>query len=222
MSKKRPIDIWREKLDYLREQEAIAADPSQKFQLQKQIEEAKAKMAQLDSEEKESGQSLAELLSQFLKGHIAEKQHPQQPPADILLHRPEALVGTPLISHNIPMGPQGLGISIVTPGTLKYAQGQTVQIVIGFTFINGAPLLAHPQEFQFRNPYGQVATGTNPFVVPSQIYDLHNFSALIPYYAFNMQPTNRQVRVDLLLTSYIFVNGLVITQSPSTPFFFFW
>ena len=36
--------IWREKLDYLRVQEAICSDPAQKFTLQKQIEEAEAKL----------------------------------------------------------------------------------------------------------------------------------------------------------------------------------
>ena len=43
MSEKRPIDIWREKLNYLRTQEAIVADPSQKFQLQKQIKRQRRK-----------------------------------------------------------------------------------------------------------------------------------------------------------------------------------
>ena len=38
------MDIWREKLDYLLEQEAMTADPATKFALRKQIEEARNKI----------------------------------------------------------------------------------------------------------------------------------------------------------------------------------
>jgi tetratricopeptide (TPR) repeat protein len=38
------LATWKEKLEFLQEQEAIAADPAQKFALRKQIEEAKAKI----------------------------------------------------------------------------------------------------------------------------------------------------------------------------------
>ncbi len=41
------LALWREKLDFLREQEAIAADPAQKFALIKQIEEAERKVPEL-------------------------------------------------------------------------------------------------------------------------------------------------------------------------------
>ena len=39
--------IWREKLDYLQQQEAITADAAQKFALKKQIEEAQQKIREL-------------------------------------------------------------------------------------------------------------------------------------------------------------------------------
>jgi len=39
--------IWQEKLDYFQQQEAITCDPSQKFALKKQIEEAKQKIQEL-------------------------------------------------------------------------------------------------------------------------------------------------------------------------------
>jgi hypothetical protein len=38
------LALWKEKLEFLEEQEAIAVDPAQKFALRKQIEEAKAKI----------------------------------------------------------------------------------------------------------------------------------------------------------------------------------
>jgi len=42
------IELWQEKLSFLQEQEAITADPAQKFALKKQIEEAKAKIKELN------------------------------------------------------------------------------------------------------------------------------------------------------------------------------
>jgi len=41
------LAIWQEKLDYLRQQEAIIAYPAQKFSMKKQIEEAQQKIAEL-------------------------------------------------------------------------------------------------------------------------------------------------------------------------------
>lgn len=41
------LDLWREKLGYLQQQEAITADAAQKFALKKQIEEAKQKIKEL-------------------------------------------------------------------------------------------------------------------------------------------------------------------------------
>ena len=42
--------IWRERLDYLREQEAICSDPAQRFTLNKQIDECRAKIRDLGGE----------------------------------------------------------------------------------------------------------------------------------------------------------------------------
>ncbi len=41
------LQTWREKLDFLRQQEAVVADPAQKFALSKQIEEATQKIQEL-------------------------------------------------------------------------------------------------------------------------------------------------------------------------------
>jgi len=43
------LDTWRKKLDYFQQQEAIVADPAQKFALAENIEEAKAKIAELEA-----------------------------------------------------------------------------------------------------------------------------------------------------------------------------
>ena len=44
---KQAIDTWQEKLEFLQVEEATASDPAQKFQLRKQIAEAKEKIAEL-------------------------------------------------------------------------------------------------------------------------------------------------------------------------------
>ncbi len=41
------VALWREKIEFLRQQEAITSDPAQKFSLKKQIQEAEAKIAEL-------------------------------------------------------------------------------------------------------------------------------------------------------------------------------
>jgi len=43
------LDSWRKKLDSLQQQEAIVAEPAQKFALAEQINEAKAKIAELEA-----------------------------------------------------------------------------------------------------------------------------------------------------------------------------
>ncbi len=43
------METWREKLEFLREQEAIASDAAQKFTLRKQIQAAEKMIRQLDS-----------------------------------------------------------------------------------------------------------------------------------------------------------------------------
>ncbi|MEG3439979.1 hypothetical protein V0288_22820 [Pannus brasiliensis CCIBt3594] len=44
-----PLKVWQEKLNYFQYQEAIAADPAQKFSLAQQIEECKRKISELSS-----------------------------------------------------------------------------------------------------------------------------------------------------------------------------
>ncbi|MCP4662154.1 MAG: hypothetical protein GY856_42670, partial [bacterium] len=41
------LAVWREKLEYFLEQEAVSADPAQKFALRKQIEEAERRIREL-------------------------------------------------------------------------------------------------------------------------------------------------------------------------------
>lgn len=43
-------NLWRRKLEFLQKEDAISADPALKFRLQKEIEEAKARIAELEAE----------------------------------------------------------------------------------------------------------------------------------------------------------------------------
>lgn len=147
---------------------------------------------------------------------------PVQRPQPQVVHSPQAEMGMPLISHNVPIGFQGPGMSILLPGTVRHAQGQTLQLVIGFTFPNGSPVIANIQELQYLNPSGFVVTGSSPVLIPAQSYDFRALNCVIPYYAFNMFPTNGFTRNDLFLTGYCYVNNVAIAQSPAAPFSFFW
>lgn len=44
------VDVWRRKLEYLQQQEAIASDPAQKFTIREQIEETKTHIAALEAD----------------------------------------------------------------------------------------------------------------------------------------------------------------------------
>ncbi len=44
------LETWREKLAYFQQQEAITSDPDQKFALAQKVQEAKAKIAELESQ----------------------------------------------------------------------------------------------------------------------------------------------------------------------------
>jgi hypothetical protein len=43
------LEMWRKKLDYLQQQEAVLADPAQKFTIGEQIKEAKAKISEMET-----------------------------------------------------------------------------------------------------------------------------------------------------------------------------
>lgn len=60
------LEVWRQKLDYLRKSRAIASNAAQQFELDKQIEEAERQIVRLERE-KQTQQS-GDLADQLLKG----------------------------------------------------------------------------------------------------------------------------------------------------------
>jgi hypothetical protein len=71
MSPEQPIDIWREKLEELRRAEATAADTASKFKIRKDIEEAEAKIAELEQEPGSAGKSTSEQVRVTPKGLLS-------------------------------------------------------------------------------------------------------------------------------------------------------
>ncbi len=69
------LETWRRKLAYLQQQEAVAADPAQKFGLAEQIAEAKAKIAELQVGRREHGGEVSAAIVDIFRiiPHAAEK-----------------------------------------------------------------------------------------------------------------------------------------------------
>ncbi len=63
------LDVWREKLEFLRTQDAIISDPAQRFTVQKQIEEAETKIHEL------GGQSRAPQSPEAIKYYLDRLTH---------------------------------------------------------------------------------------------------------------------------------------------------
>lgn len=81
-----PIHVWKRRLAFLQEQEAVVSDPAQKFTLREQIAEAQAKIRELaGKEETSSGLQLGVLAGPpFPKGSI-KKSASLAPTRKILL-----------------------------------------------------------------------------------------------------------------------------------------
>lgn len=135
--------------------------------------------------------------------------------------QPEVVLGIPALSQGIAT-PLGFGMGITVPGKIKKAEGRTAQLVVNFNFANGAPVWANPQEPRFRTTDGVVATGSAPFTVTSDSFDLGAINTSIPYHAFNMVPTGGSSRADMILTASLFLDGAVAARSEPVPFFFYW
>ncbi len=149
-------------------------------------------------------------------------------PAPIAPLPPSVTVGVPLTRHNV-MVPHpggvlqpGNGMAITLPGTLANGRGQILQLVVRFSFQNGAPLFANAAETHFRDVQGLVATGTPPMPVSIDNIALDPLEMGIPYYALNLQPTNGAVTYQLMFTVAVYLNNFVVFQSSPVPFFVRW
>ena len=114
------------------------------------------------------------------------------------------------------------GMRIFVNGSINNSSGKTMQVVAKFNYQNGPPLYANPQEMNFRDISGLVASGTPPRIVGSNSESLSGIQITIPYYALNFQPTNMQRSYALTLTVYVYIDNVVVAQSNPVGFGFTW
>lgn len=148
---------------------------------------------------------------------------PQPPPPNPT----QVSLGLPSIVHNVPVpanNPYGSapGMQIITPGNVVGASGRTIQVVAHFTYFNGPPLLANPQEVVFRDISGLVAVGSPATQVGSDSEDLSLLSLQIPYYALNFPPTNGMNSYNLAVGVEVYLDGAIVKQAQPVPFVLRW
>ncbi len=139
---------------------------------------------------------------------------PAQPSA--ALGPAQVVVGVPVQNAaGFGMAP-GIGVRI--PGSVQNAIGATLQVVVRFMFPNGALLVAHPMERTYRDVAGYVATGTSPVPVQVPTFDVFGFALGIPFFALNLQPTGGAICYGLSAIASVYVNDVLVAQSPPAPF----
>jgi hypothetical protein len=128
---------------------------------------------------------------------------------------------TPVINFvataNTPFGVQR-AMMINIPWTVVNGLGSTAQIVVRFYEQNGQPLMANPQEHNFRDINGLAAAGTAIFQIqygPA----MGNNPVLIPYYALNFVFTNGAVHHNINMVVTMYVNQFEKARSPLIPIF---
>jgi hypothetical protein len=154
----------------------------------------------------------------------APTPQPSQPPSP---SAPQVSLDLPSIVHNVavpannPFG-SAPGMQIITPGNVTGASGRTIQVVAHFTYFNGPPLFANPQEVVFRDISGLVAVGSPAAQVGSDSEDLSLLSLQIPYYALNFPPTNGMNTYNLAVSVEVYLDGATVRQSQPVHFVLRW
>jgi hypothetical protein len=115
------LKVWREKLAFLRRQEPIVTDAAQKFALQKQIEEAEAKIAKLaqipQTSEKESPSELA-------SGKAKPEEIKDQP------YSPEARIPIPIHRKKLVILVHGIRTHAEWQGRIRHLFEVDNQIIV--------------------------------------------------------------------------------------------
>ena len=146
---------------------------------------------------------------------------PRRERVDIPTPRPtnrvSAVLEAPIIAFDRPVqSPFGVepGMSIRVPGQIQNAGGRTAQVVVRFAFRrNGAPLRANPEEYEYRDNMGVVATGTSVFALTPGTVRLGRRQMTIPYYALNFRSANYRMQYDLVAKATLYVNNFAIAES---------
>lgn len=150
-------------------------------------------------------------------------KRPDLPPP--LTATPQVILGLPTYVHQVPMpsalGPS-IGMQINVPVSVQNAKGKTLQLVTRFSYANGPPLYANPQEPLYRDTTGLVATGTSPVSVASDGAPASEQAMRIPYYALNFVATNGFAFYNLALTVFAYLDNQLVAQTQPIFFGFRW
>lgn len=157
--------------------------------------------------------------------HPVDDEDPPPPPPPA--KQTQVSVGMPQHWHNVPVAlangfGSAPGMSITVPGTITDGAGRMIQIVVKFNYQNGPPLFANPQELNYRDTGGLVATGTPVRPVGSDSENLSGIPITIPYYALNFPATGGQRNYQLTFTAYVYVDNQILAQSMAVPFGLVW
>lgn len=138
---------------------------------------------------------------------------------------PQVILGIPTHVHQVAMpsaqGPS-IGMRINIPVSVQHAKGRALQIVTRFSYANGPPLYANPQEPLYRDATGLVATGTSRVSVASDSEPVSDHAMGIPYYALNFVPTNFFAVYNLALIVFAYLDDQLVAQTPPVFFGFRW
>ena len=148
---------------------------------------------------------------------------PETPPP--LPAAPQVVLGMPTHVHQVSVqsaqGPAN-GMLIKVSASVQNAQGRSLQFVTRFSYANGPPLYANPQEPFYRDVTGLVATGTPRASVPSNSEADSEQLMSIPYYALNFVWTNCYATYNLALSVFAYLDDQLVAQTPPVFFGFRW
>ena len=105
--------LWQEKLDYLRTEEAKCADAAQKFKLQQDIKEAEAKLRELNAGKLDHGHRFSYSDRQSTNRQISDREMRNQPSSEtahigrtlhqVAIEPTDMRNGKPVIRYSAPL-----------------------------------------------------------------------------------------------------------------------
>ncbi len=133
---------------------------------------------------------------------------------------PEVKLELPVFKHNVVLN-SDYWMEIKVPGTISEAKGSKCQLVVRF-LSKGQFIPARLDEVSYKDWQGNVAAGTEPFIIPSNKYQLEEHIIRIPYRSFNLPESGGQTTHTLHLYAELFLNDLSVKLTPSQTFYVTW
>ena len=127
----------------------------------------------------------------------------------------------PLVEHNIPNTQGTYWMKFNLPGTIEYAAGKSLQVVMRFSDANGQLLPTDPRETVYRDQSG-FAASTSPIIqIPSNSYSLQEAVVWMPYYALNLPRTGYQ-NYTVYAYAEVYIDGMSVGVSEKTAMNVVW